>query len=150
MPGANINITLEHIRTSAGARFSTYTDDEDRRVQLIQYWNEVHAENEIDVGELADDTPLDVVVEAIEELEDIDEEEISIPFPNVSVLVIDSQSGGTSTHVFASYRRALEFLCEDSEIEHAGKSDDELRDLLEAHFENSDDWYVLNEEEVLA
>jgi hypothetical protein len=147
MARANIELTLEHIRTSAGPRFDWYADDEQRRQALIQYFNEVHAEGPMD--EIAD-ASLDEVVEAIEEFEDVSTEEMSIPFPDVFVLVIDSDSGGTSTHVFSTYRRALEFLCDDSEIEHAGKTDEELQDLLEAHFENSEDWYVLNQEEVLA
>ncbi len=70
-----VTLILEHIRTSAGARFSTYTSDEDRRVQLIQYFNEVHADGDDDA--LKDDAELEYVVEQIEDYEDVSVEEIT-------------------------------------------------------------------------
>lgn len=82
---ARITLTLEHIRTSAGARFSTYTDDEDRRQQLIAYFNEVHVDGDTaSTAEwLADDAELEDVVEAIEEYEDVSTEEISVDVPDL-------------------------------------------------------------------
>lgn len=71
-----MRLWVEHIRTSAGPRFATYTSEEDRRVQLIQYFNEVHADGPDD--EIAD-ASLEEVVEAIEEFEDVSCEEIWIP-----------------------------------------------------------------------
>lgn len=77
---ATTKIIVEHIRTSAGARFATYTSDEDRRVQLIQYYNEVHAGPGVD--EFADDADLSEVVDAIEDIEDVSSEEIWLNLPD--------------------------------------------------------------------
>jgi hypothetical protein len=83
---------VEHIRTSAGPRFSTYERDEDRRVQLIQYYNEVHADE--DNPELADDATLEEVVDAIEEFEDIDTEEIwEAPKLGLFMVQCDDENG---------------------------------------------------------
>lgn len=80
-----IKLIVEHIRTPAGARFSVYKNDEDRRVQLIQYFNEVHADGAAD--ELDEEgTSLDDVLEAIEECEDVSCEEIWVDEPVIDVI----------------------------------------------------------------
>jgi hypothetical protein len=142
--------TVIHIETSAGARFATVDGPEDGegvRQELLYYHNEVLPAVEED-EKLPDDATVEQLVEAIEEYENVSMEETYTELPKVYVLVIDSDSGGTSTDVFSTYRRALEYLCDDCEIDHKGKTVEELLDLLEAHFENSEDWYVLNEEEI--
>ena len=134
-----------HVETSSGPRFDWATDEEHLRQQLIEYNNDVLNDGEPD-DQLAEDVTLEEAIEKIEERENFSREDF--PLPKVYVVVIDSDSGGTSTDVFDSYRKALEFVCNDSGIDHAGKSDEQLRDELEAHFENSEDWYVLNEEKI--
>jgi hypothetical protein len=70
------SIIVCHIRTSAGARFSTHENEESLRVELIDYYNECLAEGDF---ELADDTELQEAQDAIEESEDVSWEEVLLP-----------------------------------------------------------------------
>jgi hypothetical protein len=83
---ADITRIVEHIRTSSGARFAIYNNDEDRRQQLIQYWNEVHADGELD--EFDDDAELCDVEEAIEDFEDVSTEEISFDVETQAIDIV--------------------------------------------------------------
>ncbi len=69
-------ITVCHIDTAAGARFSIHPDAEDLRTSLIEYFNEVLLTDEEDP--LADDATLEEVTEAIEEMENVSTETIHI------------------------------------------------------------------------
>lgn len=63
-----------HIRTSAGARFSIHANEEELRVELIDYYNECLADGDT----LEEDTDLETAQDAVEESEDVSWEEIWI------------------------------------------------------------------------
>ena len=65
-----------HIRTSNGARFSVHADEDELRDELVEYWNEVHAQGEYE--ELADDCELQNAIDQVEEREDVSWEETVI------------------------------------------------------------------------
>jgi hypothetical protein len=69
-------LTICHIETAAGPRFSIHPTEEHLRQELISYYNEVHAD--ADTEELPDDAPLEDVIEAIEEIESLSRETITI------------------------------------------------------------------------
>ena len=80
-----------HIRTSNGARFSIHRNEEELRVELIDYYNECLAEGNF---QLADDTDLEEAQDAIEEMEDVSWEEIHITAEMVSHLDTCAQHSG--------------------------------------------------------
>jgi hypothetical protein len=72
----NRPLILCHIETSSGPRFSIHPTEEHLRQELISYFNEVHAD--ADTEELPDDADLEDVIEAIEEIESLSRETITI------------------------------------------------------------------------
>ena len=76
-PDMNRTLIVCHIKTSDGPRFSIHPTEENLRVELIEYFNEVHADG-ADVPELAEDCTLDAVIDAIDEIETLSREAIDI------------------------------------------------------------------------
>lgn len=140
-----------HIATPAGPRFSTHGSEEEMRLSLIEYYNEVHAPDS-DEGELPEDADLETVKDAIEEFESLSVEETWLPPQKVWVLVTDDHSGGTSIDLHTSRRDALESLAATYDASLELLDDDEASQLLSTHLDvnHNASWFVLEEKEITA
>jgi len=138
-----------HIETPSGPRFSTHDSEEEMRQSLIEYYNEVHAPDYTEKGELPSDAPLEEVVDAIEAFENLSIDETWIPSQEVWVLVMDTDNG-TSIDIFKTEREGLVtvaylYSCDISDAE-----DNIARERLSKALEWSNDWFVLEKKEVPA
>lgn len=146
-----ITIINEHIRTSSGPRFAIYNSEEERRVALIEYYNEVHCDSTAE--RLPDDTDLEDVVDAIEEFEDVSAEEDYVTVPPFWVLVTDDDQGGASIDLFKTRREALDSLAGiyDPDTDTSAMSDDDLSEhLVDVLEQAGGSWFVLEEKEIPA
>jgi hypothetical protein len=138
-----------HVETSGGARFEYADDEEEMRRQMIEYYNDTCRDpNQHD--ELAEDTEFEEVREAIEEYENFSYEEVHEScLPKVHVAVFDSDNG-TQTSVHLSYRNALKWVADQADVTLANADTLSDQDYAEALGESldSDDWYVVHEEEI--
>jgi hypothetical protein len=116
---------------------------------MIEYYNDTCRDpNQHD--ELAEDTEFEEVREAIEEYENFSYEEVHEScLPKVHVAVFDSDNG-TQTSVHLSYRNALKWVADQADVTLANADTLSDQDYAEALGESldSDDWYVVHEEEI--
>lgn len=151
---AGMTVIQEHIRTSSGPRFSIYLNEEDRRRELIDYYNEVHCDATDE--RLPDDAELSEVVEAIEEYEDVSAEESWAPLPKVWLVTIDSEYD-TSHSAHLTRRKAIESINDvleqcfpDRTPLDLNTTDEQAEALLTKAYEElpNDWWFIITEEEI--
>lgn len=137
-----------HISTAAGARFSHHDSEDDLRRELIEYWNEVHADDYDDT--LSQDATLEEAKERVEEVEDVSIDEVWLPPQTVWVLVVDNHSTGTSIDFHETEQDALDSVADAYEVDieglSAGESRAKISEIME--HEHSCSWFVLEEKEI--